>query len=158
MHKFHVNAYLSFAGEAPAYEGTAYARRLRRLTDKLNLKDRVTFLGEVDDLSAIRSESDAELVCSWMEPFGRTTVEAMLAGLPVVGTAAGGTAEIIADGKTGLLYPPRDAAALSDRLDWLHTYPQKAWKMGRVGRERVLARFTAQQTVSHVMEVLHELL
>ena len=157
VHQYGADAYLSLAGTPPAYEGPAYASRLRKLARQLGLESRVSFLGEVDDLGAIRTETDVELVCSWMEPFGRTTVEAMLAGLPVVGCNTGGTAEIILDGITGLLYPPRDVNALAERLNWLREHPENAAKMGQAGQKRALQCFTAQRTVSGVMEVLHEL-
>ena len=127
------------------------------MTTRLGLENRVSFLGEVEDLGAIRAESDVELMCSWMEPFGRTTAEAMLAGLPVVGANAGGTAEIIADGTTGLLFSPRDVSALAEKLNWLREHPEAAMTMGRAGQERALQRFTAAHMVSGVMEVLHAL-
>ena len=157
VHQYGADAYLSLAGTPPAYEGPAYAGRLRKLARQLGLESRVSFLGEVDDLGAIRTETDVELVCSWMEPFGRTTVEAMLAGLPVVGCNTGGTAEIILDGITGLLYPSRDVNALAEKLNGLREHPEAAAKMGRTGQERALQCFTAAQMVSGVMEVLHAL-
>ena len=155
--QYGADAYLSFAGQAPAYEGQAYVRRLLAMTTRLGLENRVSFLGEVEDLSAIRAETDVELMCSWMEPFGRTTVEAMLAGLPVVGAKAGGTPEILVDGTTGLLFSPRDVSALAEKLNWLREHPEAAMTMGRAGQERALQCFTAAQMVSGVMEVLHEL-
>jgi len=157
VRQYGADASLSFAGQMPTYEGKDYARHLRALTARLGLESRVSFLGEVEDLSEIRAETDVELVCSWMEPFGRTTVEAMLAGLPVVGCNIGGTAEIILDGTTGLLYPPRNVNALAEKLNWLREHPEKATEMGQAGQRRALHCFTAAQTVSGVMEVLHEL-
>lgn len=157
VRQYGADASLSFAGQAPTYEGQDYACHLRALTARLGLESRVSFLGEVDDLGAIRAETDVELVCSGMEPFGRTTVEGMMAGLPVVGCNTGGTAEIILDGITGLLYPPQDVNALAEKLNWLREHPEKAAEMGRAGQKRALQCFTAQRTVSGVMEVLHEL-
>ncbi len=55
-------------------------------------------------------------MCSESEAFGRVTVEAMRAGLPVCGTNAGGTPEIIDQGVNGLLSPPGDANALAANL------------------------------------------
>ena len=81
----------------------------------------------------------------------------MLAGLPVVGSCAGGTKEIILDGETGLLYPPGDCAALAERLNRLRTHPDEAAEMGRAGQRRALQCFTAEEMISRVMEVLHEL-
>ena len=157
VHQYRIDARLSIAGKAPDYEGDRYISRLRALVKRLGLTDRVRFLGEVSDLRAVRAETDAELNCSWREPFGRTTVEALMAGLPVVGSGAGGTAEIIRNGETGLLYPPRDWTALADRLKWLWEHPREASEMGRAGRERALSRFTDRIMADRVMEVIHEL-
>ena len=157
VRRFGADASLSFAGEAPDYDGPQYLRRLEALTARLELNGRVRFLGQVEELSALREETDVELVCSWREPFGRTTVEAMLAGLPVVGSCVGGTKEIVLDGETGLLCPPGDCAALAERLNRLRTHPDEAAEMGRAGQRRALQRFTAEEMISRVMEVLHEL-
>ncbi len=156
VRRYGADASLSIAGEAPDYDGPKYLRRLQTLTARLKLNDRVRFLGQVEDLGPVRMETDVELVCSWQEAFGRTTVEAMLAGLPVVGSDAGGTKEIILDGETGLLYPPGDCAALAERLNRLRCQPEEAAQMGRAGKERAMQRFTAKEMVSRVMEVLHE--
>ena len=157
VRQYGADAYLSFAGQTPAYEGQDYVRRLRSLTARWGLENRVRFLGEVNDLRAVRAETDVELVCSRMEPFGRTTVEAMLAGLPVAGCQAGGTAEIIQDGKTGLLYPSRNCEVLAKCLNRLREHPENAAEMGRAGQERALACFTPEQMIPRIMEVVHEL-
>ena len=51
-------------------------------------------------------QADIGLTCSRNEAFGRTTVEALLMGKPVIGTNTGGTVDLISDGVDGLLYPP----------------------------------------------------
>lgn len=157
VNQYGVDAYLSFAGSVPSYESQRYDEKLKKLAERFHLENRVSFLGETDALNAVRGETDAELVCSWQEPFGRAAVEAMMAELPVVGSHAGGTAEIILDGTTGLLYPPRDAAALAERLHWLWEHPGEAAQMGRAGKERALTCFSADTMLARVMEVLHEL-
>ena len=156
VRQYGADAYLSFAGETPSYDGPAYARRLRALAAQLGLNGRVSFLGEVEDLGAVRRETDVELVCSRLEPFGRSTVEAMMAGLPVVGSNAGGTAEIILHETTGLLYPPGDVSSLAEGLNRLREHPEEAAEMGLAGKKRAMECFTAEQMISRVMEVLRE--
>ena len=69
------------------------------------LEQRVTFVGYVNDPVQFIRMSNVTLVCSKWEAFGRVIVESMLAGKPVIATAnSGGTAELIEEGKTGLLY------------------------------------------------------
>ena len=68
-------------------------------------------------------------------------LEAMACARPVVSTALSGIPEIVDDGVTGLLVPPRDAAALADALQALLTDPARAAALGRVGRSRAEERF-----------------
>jgi glycosyltransferase involved in cell wall biosynthesis len=77
------------------------------------------------------------------ESFGRVTAEAMLFGLPVLGTSAGGTAEIIKDGETGLLFPIGESGQtlLLDQIRKLATDRKSARLMGTAARNDVLGRF-----------------
>ena len=79
------------------------------------------------------------------EPFGRVTIEAMAFGLPVVATRAGGTLEIVQDGKTGLLYPVGDAgqSELQSQLSAVQADRRLAARLGEAGRQRAAAEFTA---------------
>lgn len=75
----------------------------------------------------------------WEEPFGLVAVEAMAAGRPVVANRTGGLTRIVADGETGLLAPPGDAAALVDALARLLDDPALRARLGAAGRARALA-------------------
>jgi glycosyltransferase involved in cell wall biosynthesis len=96
-----------FVSKATRYDNRAYLASLERLVAELGLSDSVRFLGECEDVPAIMRASDVLLVPSWEEPFGRSVVEAMAMGLPVVATTIGGPAEVITDGHDGLLVEPR---------------------------------------------------
>ncbi|HEV7301960.1 MAG TPA: glycosyltransferase family 4 protein [Tepidisphaeraceae bacterium] len=89
--------------------------------------------------------ADAVLVCSRAEALGRATVEGMLASKPVVATASGGTPELIDDGRTGLLYPPGDVAALADRLAWLAGDATRRATIGRAAAEHARVAFAPQR-------------
>jgi starch synthase len=81
-------------------------------------------------------------VCpSLYEPLGIVNLEAMACGTAVVGSRVGGVPEVVADGKTGLLVPPGDAAALADAINLLLADPPLAAEMGRLGRARAEADF-----------------
>ena len=69
----------------------------------------VTFLGWLggDELAAAYAAADIFLFCSATDTFGQVVLEAQASGLPVVAVAAGGPAELIEDGRSGLLCPPR---------------------------------------------------
>jgi glycosyltransferase involved in cell wall biosynthesis len=86
------------------------------LAEHLGVEDVVSIHGPTRDLSPYWSAAHVSLMCSECEAFGRVTVEAMRAGLPVCGTDSGGTPEIIDQGVNGLLSPAGDAHALAANL------------------------------------------
>ncbi|WP_236147716.1 glycosyltransferase family 4 protein [Mycolicibacterium sp. CH28] len=96
--------------------GTGSHQPLRRLARKLGVDDLLTVHGPTRDLRPYWAAAHVGLMCSQSEAFGRATVEAMRAGLPVCGTNSGGTPEIIEPGVAGLLSPAGDAKALADNL------------------------------------------
>lgn len=89
---------------------------LRKLARRLGVEELVTIHEPTDDLAPYWSAAHVGLMCSQCEGFGRVTVEAMRAGLPVCGTNAGATPEIIDAGVNGLLSPPGDPNALAANL------------------------------------------
>lgn len=114
-----------FVSRSTRYDNIAYLERLRSLVTELGLRDHVRFVGEREDVPAVLRATDTLLVPSWEEPFGRSIVEAMAMGVPVVATTVGGPPEIITDGHDGLLRPPRRPEAwasalmaLIERSDW----------------------------------------
>src|SRR5690606_9136725 len=76
----------------------------------------------------------------WHEPFGIVAPEAMAAATPVIASRIGGLVDVVDDGRTGLLVPPGDAAALAAAMRRLTGAPDERRRMGAAGRERV-ARF-----------------
>jgi glycosyltransferase involved in cell wall biosynthesis len=82
----------------------------------------------------------------------------MAAGLPVVATAVGGTPELVIDGETGLLVPPRDPAALAQAILTLLTDPGLAQRLGENGRLRVADQFTIRQMVQQTEQLYQRLL
>ena len=85
-------------------------------------------------------------------------LEAMAAGLPVVATAVGGTPEVVVDGVTGLLVPPRDPHALAEAILRLLRDPDLRKRMGGAGRERVAAHFSVEQMVQRTEKLYEHLL
>jgi glycosyltransferase involved in cell wall biosynthesis len=99
---------VKFVGAGRSYDNAAYMRDLQALCRRLQLGDAVRFLGEREDIGDLLGATDVLLAPSWEEPFGIAVGEAMLAGTPVIATSVGGPSEIIEDGVSGRLVPPRD--------------------------------------------------
>jgi glycosyltransferase involved in cell wall biosynthesis len=97
-----------FVTRATRFDNQAYDQKLRTLVSHLGLEDAVLFLGERNDVPRIMASLDVLLVPSTEEPFGRTVIEAMAMGVPVVATNAGGPPELIRHGIDGLTLPPED--------------------------------------------------
>lgn len=91
----------------------------------------VCLLGQVKNMVELRENVDVELVCSKAEAFGRVTVEAMMGGIPVIGTNSGGTAELIQDGETGLLFAPGNAKELAHKIKFLYFNRKEIERMGK---------------------------
>ncbi|GIF10057.1 glycosyltransferase family 4 protein [Actinoplanes teichomyceticus] len=94
----------------------------------------------------------AGAVPSLNEGMGQVAVEAMLAGVPLVASAAGGLTDVVRDGDSGLLVPPGDAGALHAALVRVLTEPELADRLRRAGRRRGLD-FTAARVVPQIEEV-----
>ncbi len=87
--------------------------KLRNLAEKLRLTNNIIFTGQRNDIPEIMSSLDILVLSSLKEHFGRVIIEAMGCGKPVIATNAGGVPEIVKDGYTGILVPPRDSDALA---------------------------------------------
>jgi len=123
---------------------TEYADRLPVLARDLGLGDRVHFTGHRDDALALMAGCDVVVHSSRRgEPFGLVVVEAMALGRAVVASRTGGPEEILTDGRTGLLTPPGDTAALAAALDRLLFDPSLRTRLAAAAESDARARFSA---------------
>jgi glycosyltransferase involved in cell wall biosynthesis len=117
---------------------------LERLQRELGVEDSVRFLGFRDDVRRIMSGFDIFTSSSSSEGLPLATLEAMGMGLPAVLTACGGPTEIVREGQTGLLVPPRSPEALAAGVLDLASDPERARRMGELARADVRRRFSAE--------------
>jgi glycosyltransferase involved in cell wall biosynthesis len=124
---------------------------------RLELGNRVRFLGFRDDIPDLLRAADLFVLSSYLEGLGTSVLDAMAAGLPVVATRVGGVPEIVKDGETGLLVAPRDPAALAHAMARLADDSGMRDRLGSNGRS--LARsFDADRTASRTRELYLEVL
>jgi glycosyltransferase involved in cell wall biosynthesis len=134
--------------------------RLQAICRQEGLESQVTFIGSRgrSELRTYYSAADIFVTTPWYEPFGITPLEAMACGVPVVGSAVGGIKMTVADGETGYLVPPRDPAALADRLAMLLSHPQLRQTLGANGRRRVQRLFTWERVGAAIERLYRELI
>jgi len=145
-----------FDSSATRYDNAAYLDSLRRQAGALGLSSAVHFLGERDDVPEILRAVDLLLVPSWEEPFGRSIVEAMAAGVPVVATAVGGPPELLGDGESGITLPPQQPRVWARVVEELLGDPARMAAMGERGRRQARRRFGAESHAGAVLEVYEE--
>jgi glycosyltransferase involved in cell wall biosynthesis len=124
---------LRIAGRAVA---GPFGARVQQMIDDLGLAARVQFLGSLDQpqLAQAYAAAAVTVLSSRQETSPAVLMEAMAARRPVVATAVGGVAEIVADGVSGYVTPPGDAAALAERVQHVLLDPAAAARMGAAGR------------------------
>jgi glycosyltransferase involved in cell wall biosynthesis len=122
-----------------------YADSLRPLVQTLGLADAVTLTGQVDDVGRYVKRMDVLVNASDPEPFGIVLLEAMARDVAVVAVAAGGPAEFIDSGHTGMLAQTGQPAALADALQPLLDCPELRRRIAHAGHERYTREFTDAQ-------------
>ncbi len=136
-------------------QGGAYQRDLEGVAERNGVRDRVVFAGEraADD---VLGELDVVALPSWTEGLPLVVLEAMAHGRPVVATPVGGTPEVVLDGETGLLVPPRDPHALAAALQRLVDDAGLRRRLGEAGKRRAVERFSAGAMTARMLELYDE--
>lgn len=149
-----INIELSIVGTG----NKKFHRYLTELVKYYGIEKQIIFHGYVDNPLPLIHSVDIVLVCSRFEAFGRVTVEAMLAGKPVVGTNSGGTKELIKNGDTGLLYQPGNKDDLSEKIEYLYNNPIVRRRIGSAAQTWARERFNRERYSKEVFGLLHEIL
>ena len=135
-----------------------YERQLRELVGDLGIEERVEFRGFRADIFEELAQVDVLVHASVIpEPLGLVVLEGMAAGLPVVAARAGGPAEIIVDGKTGLLYRPGDVDALSSLLSRLADDIELRSRLGDQACIAV-AKYSPERVADQILDVYERVL
>lgn len=145
---------VTFAVLGDDLRGKGETRRLaEERAGALGLADRVRFLGFRRDAARLVPLFDVVAVPSHVEPLGNSTLEAMAAAVPVVGSRVGGIPEMIVDGETGILIPPRDAAALAGALQRLIASAPLRARLGAAARQRAMLVFGLDEHARRVQDL-----
>ena len=142
------NVHLVLIG-APAAEAEVFHRALVDMA-----APQVHWLGHRTDVARLLGGLDLLISPSRHEGLGRVNIEAMAAGLPVIGTAGTGIAEVVREGETGFLVPVDDADALAARIVTLACDADLRRRMGNAGRARARAEFEAAARHDDVLRAI----
>ncbi len=126
---------------------------LERQIKERHLEKHVFLAGFRPDILSVHKAFDIFVMSSVTEGLGTSLLDAMACAKPVVATTAGGMPEVVADGETGLLVPPRDDRALAAAIVTLLKDRQKRIAMGAAGERRVREHFSAERMVQDTLDL-----
>jgi glycosyltransferase involved in cell wall biosynthesis len=126
---------------------------LERQIKEHRLDKHVFLAGFRPDILSVHKGFDIFVMSSVTEGLGTSLLDAMACGRPIVATTAGGMPEVVSDGRTGLLVPPRDHRALADAIIRLLTDPAMRAEMAAAGLARVRTKFSAERMVQDTLDV-----
>jgi glycosyltransferase involved in cell wall biosynthesis len=136
----------------------AIRQELETLAIGLGLADKIVFTGFRTDVPRLLSQVNLSVLPSLSEGLSNTLLESMAAGVPVVATSVGGNPEIIEDGVSGLLVPPRDSAKLADAMITLLKNPALASSFGAAGKLRIAEVFSLERSVREIEHLYQKLI
>ena len=145
---------VKFASPATTLDNDRYRLELDALAAASGLpQDAVRYLGERSDVPRVLAATDLLLAPSTVEPFGRSIVEAMAVGVPVLATANGGPAELVEDDRTGWLLDPGDPPAWGARAVSVLDRPDKLVEVGLAASAAARGRFSSERHAAAMLEL-----
>lgn len=135
-----------------------YIRKLKKLTSQLGIDSATQFLGELTQVGDIYRQFTLFALPSYGEAYGLVYGEAALHGIPAIGTSSGGAPEIIENGVTGFIVPPKDPEQLAKAMLRILVDDKLAAEMGRRAKQRMQALFPSRKIITDVEQIYEELL
>lgn len=144
---------LLIAGEGPL------RGEIESIACSLGLERYVRFLGVRRDVPQLMNAADAYVMSSSREGLPNVLLEAQATGLPAVATDVGGNREIVIDGETGFMVPPRDPNALAEAMQRLMEMDERErLLMGDAGRQHIIGNYSMEHVVQLWENLYRELL
>jgi glycosyltransferase involved in cell wall biosynthesis len=149
--KGHSEIRLTFIG-AETEEG--YQEECRKMVAELGVEKLVNFLGFMEEPEVWYQEADVFVLCSIIEGFPMTVLEAMRASTPVIATDVGGVGEQVSDGETGFIIREGDRKSLAEVLEIVISDENLCRRLGESGRKRFEERYTVETMISQYAKLL----
>ncbi len=162
-HRFLIEAASSLRGSIPGLKvliiGDGEQKdTLEKLAGSYNLKDKVIFMGERQDVPELMKIMDIFVLPSLQEGFPMTILEAMYMGLPVIASDISGIPEIIENGENGLLVPPSDAGLLKEKIVALYNDADSRERYGSNARKKIESGYMPVHYMSRLEGLYQSLL
>ncbi|BDC00831.1 glycosyltransferase [Clostridium perfringens] len=144
------NIYLHIVGDIGEFD---YYNKVKAVSDKYN---NIKLYGKVNDieyLNELRKNSDCEVICSYMEAFGRVTVEAMLSCLPIIASDSGANKELINNNVNGLKYEIYNKYDLKEKIAFFMDNKIQRISMGKRGYELAINNYTSSINAKKIEEI-----
>jgi glycosyltransferase involved in cell wall biosynthesis len=135
-----------------------YWQRLHTLILDLEIEDNIILAGYRADIPQVTNVMDIFVLASVLEAAPIVVLEAMACARPVVATRVGGVPELVIDGETGILVPPKQPEAIAKAVLYLLNHPKKAGEMGLKGRQRVTDHFNLAMCAQRHEEIYNTVL
>ena len=135
-----------------------YKKKLINRISASTFTSNIKIIGWQNDINSLWPKIDCLVHTADAEPFGRVIIEAMTNGVPVIAAAGDGPAEIIDNGKTGLLFTPDDIEGLLDAMKTVSHDRQFTRNLAVNARQHVISNFQAGKTAEKIANVYKELM
>lgn len=133
-------------------------RNLDTLRQQYGGNPDIFFLGRRSEVERFICHFEIGVLATYTEGISNALMEYMALSKPVVATDGGGTAELVVDGVTGFIIPPRQPQALAEKIEFLLNNRDLASALGRAGLQRLRDQFSLQQLVAGTMECYESVL
>ncbi len=152
-----VDCLLLIMGETTKGEGDNYLQQLQDLVDENGMQNDVFFRGYQDDIAGFYAAIDLFVLGSFEETYGMVTIEAMLCGIPVIGSRAGGTTELLGNGKFGWLYRAKNPLDLAATINLAISNPEKLKQVSFAAMEHATTNYSHLEECTKVEQLLKNL-
>jgi glycosyltransferase involved in cell wall biosynthesis len=129
------------------------------LVDAVHVRDRVTFLGALghDQVTQRYGEADVFCLASFREGVPTVLMEAMASGVPVVTTRIAGVAELVDDGRSGMVVSPGRPDQLAEALSYLASNREERLAIGESGRRRIQDDYAIERAAGRLEQLFRDL-
>ncbi len=134
-----------------------YKANLMQLIDECQLNDDVIISNEEDNLYDLLNTLDVSVLASINEGLGRSLIESLALGKPVIGTKVGAQSEVISDEKTGYLVEPKNENELAEKVLYFLKRPSLAKRMAESGQKFVMDTFSVDKQAKECSKIYQEL-